>query len=557
MVNIIRINELPEGSGNLSNDDLFVFMDDPSGSGVTKKISLSQISAAIGGGNGEGGNISLIKSSYSHDNNTANLYGTENLTAVTDIDPEMVGTYNQYEINLPFPVNFNGQSYNSVWLHSFGAISFAPLNLSNRIEMFSASLNSPTIFINANVLNLIINYYYGSTEDGRFIIRYEAAYDTGWPINFESDAYPTVCEIWFYDNNPNLISMVSSIHNQIGGAWGIKDTTGWTDIVALELPKNKLDIDVSSPQVINSIKFIGAKVDTHINNNEALISIDQTNGLNISSSSSLTTISSKTPILEIRSDRTQHGITLSGDGHINLQAYGFLNDANQSGDGGDINIWAGAGIGEGGMGGDINIAAGNPGGSINLINNGNAWGFNNNGHSQFPGKISFPNGTSVAPGTFDSGMGGNGGISLNCVVGYELNWQASHLKNTIIDDVTNTPQTIYFDSPITYSPATVSLVFNTTIAVDCSTGEIFDITLTDNILLDNPINAINGKTIRFRITQDATGNRTVTLGSKFNLPSSATSPLPWSSGVNKMDVLAATYHEGRDKWDVVAFVPGY
>lgn len=50
---IKRINEFPEGSGSLSNDDVFLFMDDPSGSGVTKKISLSQISSAIGGG-GEG-----------------------------------------------------------------------------------------------------------------------------------------------------------------------------------------------------------------------------------------------------------------------------------------------------------------------------------------------------------------------------------------------------------------------------------------------------------------------------------------------------------------------
>jgi hypothetical protein len=44
---ITRINQLPDGSGNLSNDDVFIFMDDPSGSGITKKISLSQISSSI------------------------------------------------------------------------------------------------------------------------------------------------------------------------------------------------------------------------------------------------------------------------------------------------------------------------------------------------------------------------------------------------------------------------------------------------------------------------------------------------------------------------------
>lgn len=51
---IKRINEFPEGSGSLSNDDVFLFMDDPSGSGITKRISLSQISSAIGGGGGGG-----------------------------------------------------------------------------------------------------------------------------------------------------------------------------------------------------------------------------------------------------------------------------------------------------------------------------------------------------------------------------------------------------------------------------------------------------------------------------------------------------------------------
>ena len=45
---IKRINEFPEGSGSLTSDDIFLFMDDPSGNGVTKKISLSDISEAIG-----------------------------------------------------------------------------------------------------------------------------------------------------------------------------------------------------------------------------------------------------------------------------------------------------------------------------------------------------------------------------------------------------------------------------------------------------------------------------------------------------------------------------
>lgn len=42
-MSIKRINEFPEGSGSLSNDDVFLFMDNPAGSGITKKISLTQL----------------------------------------------------------------------------------------------------------------------------------------------------------------------------------------------------------------------------------------------------------------------------------------------------------------------------------------------------------------------------------------------------------------------------------------------------------------------------------------------------------------------------------
>ena len=172
--------------------------------------------------------------------------------------------------------------------------------------------------------------------------------------------------------------------------------------------------------------------------------------------------------------------------------------------------------------------------------------------------VNLPNNSTLAQGSFDNNLTGNSGISLNCVVGYELNWQAGHLRNIVTGDNTGTPQVLYIDSPITYAPAIFSLgsgVYSFT--TDSKAGEIFDITLTQSGIIENPINPINGKTIRWRVSQDTVGNRSITLGNKFNIPSSASSPLPWSSGVNKMDILAATYHEGRDKWDVVAFVPGY
>lgn len=63
------------------------------------------------------------------------------------------------------------------------------------------------------------------------------------------------------------------------------------------------------------------------------------------------------------------------------------------------------------------------------INN-NTWLFDTNRNLTIPGNIILSNNSTVATGTYDTGYGGNGGISLNCVVGYELNWQAGRLKST-------------------------------------------------------------------------------------------------------------------------------
>lgn len=111
-------------------------------------------------------------------------------------------------------------------------------------------------------------------------------------------------------------------------------------------------------------------------------------------------------------------------------------------------------------------------------------------------------------------------------------------------------------SPPSGQPTVVSLSYASSLATDASAGSIFDVTLTGNVTLSNPTNPTNGQTLRWRIRQDATGGRTVTLGNKFTLPASVTS-LEFSTAANKMDILAATYHASRDKWDVVALVVGY
>jgi hypothetical protein len=59
---IIRINELPSGSGNLTDDDLLVFMDDPSGSANTKNISLNELKQNISTNINNSGNNRILTS---------------------------------------------------------------------------------------------------------------------------------------------------------------------------------------------------------------------------------------------------------------------------------------------------------------------------------------------------------------------------------------------------------------------------------------------------------------------------------------------------------------
>jgi hypothetical protein len=116
---------------------------------------------------------------------------------------------------------------------------------------------------------------------------------------------------------------------------------------------------------------------------------------------------------------------------------------------------------------------------------------------------------------------------------------------------------IPYNPAVDNAVAVNTLTYAATVTTNAASGDIFDLTLTGNVTLGNPTNGVNGQTIRWRIRQDATGSRTITLGNKFVIPSSATSPLPFSTAANAMDILAATYHAGRDRWDVVAMVPGY
>ncbi len=119
-------------------------------------------------------------------------------------------------------------------------------------------------------------------------------------------------------------------------------------------------------------------------------------------------------------------------------------------------------------------------------------------------------------------------------------------------------------------PTVVSPAFSSTLATDASqapNGSALVVqvgTLTGNIILSNPTNPVNRQKLEFVLKQDGTGGWTLTLGSKYRFPSSSalTSPITVANSpdfvvASKKTRMLCEYDEADDKWDLVAFVPGY
>lgn len=96
--------------------------------------------------------------------------------------------------------------------------------------------------------------------------------------------------------------------------------------------------------------------------------------------------------------------------------------------------------------------------------------------------VNFSNGTSLAKGTFDNGLSGSNGISLNCAVGYELNWQAGRLCST--PDGGATKSDIFLRSNLNFDgDATKGIQFGD-YSVQTKAAVFFDQSLNSNDAVD-------------------------------------------------------------------------
>jgi len=134
-MSIKRLKDFPDGSGSLSNDDIFLFMDDPSGSGITKKISLSEIGSAIGGGISNivedttpqlGGNLDL---------NNNNINGTGN------IDINGSGDFTYLSVNNT-SVSLSGHTHTSSNITDFNSSVSGLLPVKNILSSGNITVSS-------------------------------------------------------------------------------------------------------------------------------------------------------------------------------------------------------------------------------------------------------------------------------------------------------------------------------------------------------------------------------------------------------------------------------
>jgi len=102
-------------------------------------------------------------------------------------------------------------------------------------------------------------------------------------------------------------------------------------------------------------------------------------------------------------------------------------------------------------------------------------------------------------------------------------------------------------------PIALTVVSNTA-STDASLSSTFTLTLTGNTTLATPTNGFSGQRIVYRLRQDGTGNKLLTLSSGFR---SGPITVALSTAANTTDYLGVIYNEIDNGWDVLALNKGY
>lgn len=108
-------------------------------------------------------------------------------------------------------------------------------------------------------------------------------------------------------------------------------------------------------------------------------------------------------------------------------------------------------------------------------------------------------------------------------------------------------------------PTTFALTSEASVASDWNNiadGGTFTLTTLQDFTLANPTNLITSKKVTYRIKQDGTGNRTITLDSVFHLGTDIPAVI-LTTIAGAVDYLVCYYDTLDNRIDIVALVKGY
>lgn len=109
--------------------------------------------------------------------------------------------------------------------------------------------------------------------------------------------------------------------------------------------------------------------------------------------------------------------------------------------------------------------------------------------------------------------------------------------------------------PAFLAPTVSGLTFAATILVNAALGNAFNITLTASTgTFGAPSNPVDGQVIRFRITQDGTGSRTVAWNAAYDFGTAGAPTLSTAAG--KVDIVAFEYIASLSKWAFLGIAAG-
>ena len=139
------------------------------------------------------------------------------------------------------------------------------------------------------------------------------------------------------------------------------------------------------------------------------------------------------------------------------------------------------------------------------------------------------------------------GKVLTCVTSDgKANW-----RDTI--NVSAVTATTITSNSVKVLPVALTVISNTA-STNASLSSLFTLTLTGNTTLATPTNGFSGQRIVYRLRQDGTGNKLLTLSSGFR---SGPITVTLSTAANTTDYLGVIYNEIDNKWDVLALNKGY